>query len=158
MPTYAAKAVLTSLARLKYAIATSSASALSAITTFKVGLGGWTPSGGVRAPDPALTDLDIVLDQSRAADDKRYPLISAANGYTAMTYGNTVFAVSLSGMTVSVPCKILSSAYNSDGVGNPQIGELGLFDAGGTMVVYATFSRVTKDATKALDFSNVLVF
>lgn len=139
---------------------------LDFVASFKVGLGGWLTVGVPRTPDPTLTDLDIIVDQGRSSSEKRYPLI------TAPPYGTALaplyyYEKAVSPMTVgagplanrlTVPCRLLAAEYNSDGVGNPVIYEIGLFDADGDMLVYGTFSGITKTVAYTLDFSSILVF
>jgi hypothetical protein len=162
MPTnFAIKAVYTDLARAKYAAAIGNLGPLDYVATFKVGIGGWLPSGSPRTPDPSLTDLDILVDASRPAPQKRYPLLVPANGYTIQTFSKAVGPMSVPGSPplniLTVPCQLTTAEYNSDGVGNPVIWEIGLFDSAGDMVVYGTFSGLTKGPTNTIDFTNALV-
>lgn len=158
MPTnFSVTSVYTDAGRAKYAAATGNLGVFDYVTTFKVGLGGWTPIGAPRTPDPSLTDLDIVIDQTRPLVDKRYPLITAPPYNITFTKG--AGAMSVSGNILTVPCQLLNVEYNDDGTGNPPvIWEIGLFDNSGLMLVYGTFSGITKDGTKSIDFSNALVF
>lgn len=161
MATYSVSTVYTDAARAKYTLNAGNLAVFNEVAYFKVGLGGWLTVGVPREPDPSLTDLDIILDQTRATAAKRYPDITPANGYTDYYYQKVVGTMALvPGYTnrLAVPCVLLSAEYNSDGVGNPVIYEIGLFDAANVMVVYGTFNGITKNATRSLDFSNVLVF
>lgn len=142
-------------------IAVSAPNPFSYVASFKVGLGGWLTVGVPREPDPGLTDLDIILDQTRATASKRYPDITPSNGYTAYYYAKAIGSSSIvsgSPNRLEVSCSLLNAEYNSDGVGNPVIYEIGLFDADGVMVVYGTFNGITKTASWSLTFPNILVF
>jgi hypothetical protein len=166
-------AVYTTLGRAKYALKSGNLTSatppvvpapgvLTYITTFKVGLGGWDATLQPRTPDPDLTDLDIIVDQTRPAIDKRYPNITPALGYTNYFFSKAVMTPAIAPLigtnVLQVVCEVAQAEYNSDGVGSPQIWEMGLFDTSGLMVVYGTFNGITKDSTKRVRLPNYLVF
>lgn len=168
MPTVSGtlNAVYTTLARAKYALKSGnltsaspplipSAGVLTYASYFKVGLGGWNPDGSPRTPDPDLTDLDIIIDQSRA--NRRYPLITNPP-YTNYYFQKAVGTMSASNNQLLVPCTLTTAEYNNDGVGSPSIWEIGIFDTDNVMLVYGTFSGITKTSAKSVAFPNYLIF
>lgn len=151
---FSVSAVYTTAMREKYAQKLgnlySPTGVLSYVSYFKVGLGGWEGSAP-RTPDPSLTDLDIVEDQSRAILDKRYPSITSPP--YVIEFSKIPSLISASGSVLTVTCALTNSEYNNDGTGaSPVIWELGIFDTDDTMLVYATFSGVAKDSTRTLSF------
>lgn len=133
---------------------------LDLITYFKVGEGGWVDPGSgkePRTPDPSLTDLDLILDPLRAT--KRY---NDGNTYSyfqkSLVSGD--FSSPASGI-LRVSCMLLNAEFNlqSDGTlvydfggyTNPNIWEIGLFDANDDMIFYGTFSQQTKDSTRQIE-------
>lgn len=122
------------------------------VDSFKVGEGGFKVeiSGNVpRTPDPFLgipgpgQDLDVIVNPDR------YPVEAAhLNPTFSKALTDTDFTDSL-GPTdfpeTAVDCLLLDVEYNSNGVGNPDIYEIGLF-AGGKMIAYGTFDKQTKMA------------
>lgn len=154
MTTFSVSAVYTTAMREKYAQKLGNlyvpTGVLSYVSTFKVGLGGWIGSVP-RTPDPSLTDLDIVEDQSRPVLDKRYPSIT--DPPYIIEFSKAPASITSSGSVLTVTCELTNSEYNNDGTGSaPVIWELGLFDTDDTMLVYATFSGVEKISTRALSF------
>jgi len=154
---FALNAVFTTEARNKYARKLGDlfipTGILSYISYFKVGLGGWNPDSSPRDPSPELTDLDIVLDQSRPFGQKRYPALTAPpyNITFQKTFAPGQLAASTNILTAL--CEVLNTEYNDDGTGDPPlIWELGLFDIDNVMVVYATFSSIQKTASRSLSF------
>lgn len=150
-------AVFTTAARIKYAQKLGNlfvpAGILSYIDYFKIGMGGWNADGSPRTPSPALTDLDIVLDQARDAAEKRYPLLTVPP-YN-ITYEKEFLPGQLaaSSNVLTATCEVLNAEYNDDGLGDsPIIWEIGLYDTDGLMMVYGTFNGITKNTDRALNF------
>jgi hypothetical protein len=138
-------------------------SPIDLISYFKVGEGGWVDPGSgrqPRTPDPGLTDLDIIMDASRAAPDKRYNVGENAGYFQkALVLGD--FSAPTPGI-LRVSCMLLNAEYNleTDGTliydvggpyGLPEIWEIGLFDQNDDMILYGTFSKETKDASKTIE-------
>lgn len=160
MPTSSFQAVWTTTAREKYAINLDSPSLPSVISYFKVGIGGRNSDGSVKVPDPSLTDLEILLYPAQYPQYPNPP-------YTIPAYGSAIatsFAAPPNSKsivtpgTISLTCVLDGATYNSDGAGSPVISEVGIFDAANDMVVYGTFSGVTKvsGVTVTLTFDLVL--
>lgn len=146
------RAVWTDGAKIQAATLVGTGAAIPTITNFKVGLGGYNSNGSIRAPDPSLTNLDIIQNPAR------YPEYASA-GYTTKYYTGVVGSFSNPEANVlRVPCLLLVSDYNSDGVGFPLIREIGLFDTLGTMVAYGTFGGIRKNPSKQVAFNVDLVF
>lgn len=125
-----------------YALTLGSLTAASFVT-FKVGLGGYTPEGAIRTPDPALQDLDIIENPARYAAD--YPVPPYTTLYYAKPLVGAVTTETVPGGTlVRASCTLDFPEYNSDGVGSPLIKEVGIFDSTGQMLAYASFGGVTK--------------
>ena len=148
-----------------------------ALLEFKCGEGGWEDPGtgpiqrypaeddlryDVAAPPPLSLeqDLDCLVDVYRAPVDQRYPV--GANHHYAYTKALTPLDFNiLANGTVEVTCTLTKPEANSDGVWNPQFGEIGLYCAhpDGTpgkrlMLVYATFPLETK--TAAVELTKVI--
>jgi len=133
------------------------------IAYFKVGEGGWVDPGTgrePRVPDPALLDLDILVDVSRAPGDKRYN-VGENFGYFQKALIGLDFSEPGAGI-LRVSCLLLNGDYNlkSDGVLvynvggpyiSPEIWEIGLYDGDGDMIFYGTFAREIKDATRMIE-------
>lgn len=150
-------AVFTTAARVKYAQKLGNlfvpASILSYISSFKVGMGGWNPDGSPRTPSPGLTDLDIVLDQTRPAIEKRYPALTVPP-YN-ITYQKSFIPGQLAAASnvLTAGCEITNAEYNDDGLGGaPVVWEIGLFDTDDTMIVYGTYNGIAKTTDRALSF------
>lgn len=138
-------------------------SPVDVISYYKVGEGGWADPGSgrqPRTPDPSLTDLDIIMDASRAALDKRYNVGENA-GYFQKPLVPGDFSTPAPGI-LRVSCMLLNAEYNleTDGTliydvggpyGLPEIWEIGLFDQNDDMILYGTFSKETKDASKMIE-------
>jgi hypothetical protein len=134
--------------------------------SFKYGRGGWVNNGGgpvPRAPDPTLTDLDIILDAGRSGGSKRYPALAGNIYFMEKTLADGNFAFSGPSNLV-VTCTLGVNDFNDiagtattppgggslspSGV-NPDLYELGIFcdhpsGTGELMVMYATFPVETK--------------
>jgi hypothetical protein len=122
-----------------YTDGTSGAVALPAIDTFKVGVGGFKVEalGNVpRDPDPNLSDLDILENPGRYVVPPTPTFQKAVVGFTK-TFGPDGFP------RLAVDCTLAVGEFNFDGVGNPDIYEIGLF-AGAIMIAYGTFPKQTK--------------
>lgn len=138
---------------------------LDLITSFKVGEGGWIDPGTgrvPRTPDPDLTDLDIIMDLARLPADKRYN-VGEELGYFSKALVPGDFSSPGVGV-LRVSCKLLLAEYNlkTDGTlvyvtgappASPVIWEIGLFDAGGDMILYGTMTSETK--TGLIQIENV---
>lgn len=150
-------AVFTSSARAKYAKKLGNlfvpANVLSYISSFKLGIGGWNGDGSPRWPSTALTDLDIIIDQSRDPAEKRYPLLTAPPYNISFQKNFISGQLATSANVLTALCEVSVSEYNDDGNGgSPTVWEIGLFDTDGTMIVYATFNGITKLPSRALSF------
>lgn len=123
--------------------------ALTFITSFKVGEGGWenTPGGQARRdptdPGPAntrgptLTDLDCIVNP---AD---YPVDSRGNFSKGLALVNFAFT---GNTTLEATCFLDFGEFNDDGHGNfPEMYEIGLFNSASEMVAYGTFPVVEKN-------------
>jgi len=133
------------------------------ISYFKVGEGGWVDPGTgrePRTPDPSLTDLDIIEDVARIPANKRYN-VGENMGYFTKSLVAGDFSSPASGI-LRVSCMLLNAEYNleSDGTliydvggpyASPEIWEIGLFDQDNDMILYGTFAKETKDATKQIE-------
>jgi hypothetical protein len=115
---------------------------------FKVGMGGWiNPGSGEvpRAPDPTLTDLDVIVNPGR------YPGLPP-NPYSAnilLLSGSFVYEAPT---TLRSNCVLDFGDYNDDGTGaNPKIWEIGLYDSAGTMIAYGTFPQEVKINTNQVE-------
>lgn len=136
------------------------------ILNFKVGIGGWVDPGGgkesrtpdalLRRLDNSLQDLDIIVDSTRIV--KRYP--AWTDPPDIPYFQKTLLSTDLtftSPSTLEIACTLDFGDYNSDGSGNPEIWEIGIFSGhpevvspAELMVAYATFPQQTKDVTKQL--------
>jgi hypothetical protein len=121
---------------------------LGLISTFKVGEGGWqlTAAGKVpRTPNPALTDLDCIVNPGL------YPADSQAFFQKALGLADIVW---VGPGTISCTCVLDFAEFNDDGFGNfPEIYEIGIF-VGATMIGYATFPVEIK--TPAVELPNIV--
>lgn len=137
--------VITNLGREKYAKYTGSLIAFAAGAGFKVGEGGWVDPGSgrvPRTPDPALTNLDVIINPAwyPPPDDAYYPTPAAA--YKAFVPADISF---VGPSTIRLRCRLEAGEFNDDGHGNnPEIWELGVFDADGDMLAYFTFPKQVK--------------
>ena len=113
------------------------------LSFFRVGVGGYLPNGMPRTPDPSLTNLDVLENPGHYASVPATP--SFQKSFVA---GDIVAGASTN--LISINCELDPAEYNSDGTGFPDIGEIGVFDSGGTMVLYATFNRIEKTALRTL--------
>jgi len=130
---------------------------------FKVGEGGWedpgtgatarTPAGDLRRlAAPLIQDIDIVVDSTRAAGDKRYPDPGGGyTGYYQKAFILTDFTFEAPG-TIKMRCFLDFGEFNDDGAGNsPDIWEIGIFsdhptEAGEKLLVaYGTFAKQVKN-------------
>ena len=138
---------------------------LDLISYFRVGEGGWVDPGGgrePRSPDPSLTNLDIILDAARVPgpDPKRYNVGENLGWYQkSLVIGDMS---SPSAGIIRVSCMLLNAEYNLEDAGtlvydvggpyvSPEIWEIGLFDQDNDMIMYGTFSKETKDASKQIE-------
>lgn len=133
------------------------------VAFFRVGEGGWADPGTGRAPrvpDPTLTDLDIILDASRALAEKRYNVLENLGWYqkafVPVDFGFDAPA------TLEILAMLTTVEYNAKNAGtlvydygipyvNPAIWEIGLYDSDGDMVLYATFPQEIKDGARQLE-------
>ena len=159
------------------------------ITHFRVGIGGYT---GVlpRTPDPTLRriavapgdiqDLDILVDPTRLPINQRYPAKTIPSFEKAFVPGNLTYSAT---NTIQANCILDYGDFNSDGVGAPEIWEIGIFSDhpafarvatlaapvvttyGPTlahpqrlMIAYGTFPKEIKDATKQIQHYVRVVF
>lgn len=142
------EAIVTDIGRQRLLEGWGQVLALTSITQFKVGEGGWetTPSGSTpRDPTdegllanrgPTLVDLDCI------ANPGDYPADSVGNFTKALAPGDIVLSANT---TLTATCVLLAGEFNNDGFGNaPEIYEIGLFNSAGEMVAYGTFPVVTK--------------
>jgi len=138
-------AVVTDNGRAKFPQMLGGIVAFSIASYFKVGVGGWIDPGGgpePRTPDATLSDLDIIENPGN------YPSVPAIPTFQkSFTSGDLTF---ISPSTLQCSCLLDFAEYNSDGSGNPEIWELGIFDAAGTMIAYGTFPMQTKDVSKQI--------
>jgi len=113
------------------------------IFKFKMGEGGWTDPGGGKEPvppDPALTDMTA----------SGYPAGSQYVFEKTLTPSDLDFVPALN--RLEIRCFVDPTEANDDGGGNPpEFFELGIFDEGGTMLVYSTFPLEIKTPSKALE-------
>jgi len=125
---------------------------MQVIAYFKVGEGGWVNPGSgkvPRTPDASFTDLDAVLDAGRLPLNKRYPADSTGTFQKAFVGGDLTF---VGPSTLRCRCFLDFGEFNDDGFGNdPEIWEIGAFDAAGNMIGYGTFPLQLKDITKQLE-------
>lgn len=156
MPTANIEAIVTDIGRQRLMEGWGQVLALTSITQFKVGEGGWesTPAGRVpRDPTdegllatrgPTLVDLDCLVNPSD------YPADSVASFTKALAPVDIV----LSGNTVlTATCTLAMGDFNNDGFGNaPEIYEIGLFNSAGEMVAYGTCPVVVKTPAGAKTF------
>ena len=112
------------------------------IDSFKIGEGGWIDPGGGKEPippDPTFTDLTA-------------PTYPAGSQFV---YSGSIGVADLAFTApnrLEIRVFVDSSEANDDGTGNPpEFFELGIFDAGGTMLVYSTFPLEIKTASKSLE-------
>jgi hypothetical protein len=139
-------AVVTDIGRQRLLDGWGQVTALTSITSFKVGEGGWeqTPAGRVpRDPTdpgptnsrgPTLTDLDAI---SNPAD---YPADSLGTFQKALV--SVDFSIT-GNSTLEVTCVVAVGDFIDDGNGNtPEIYEIGLFNSAGEMVAYGTYPVV----------------
>lgn len=131
-------AVITLAARKKWCETDASTVAHAALSYFKIGEGGWINDNGfkvTRAPDPSLTDLDCILDSSRPIGLQRYPAAQRYSFQKSFTGGDVSLELA---KTVLAECALLTTEGNG---GSGMFWEIGVFDAAGTMIVYATFTE-----------------
>lgn len=136
--------------------------------SFKYGRGGWIDNGGgpvPRAPDPTLTDLDIIMDASRSSGDKRYPATPGNIYFIEKTLVDGAF-VFTAPSSLTITCTLDFTDFNDiqgtpttppggstlspSGI-NPDLYEIGIFSdhpsgTGELMVMYATFPVETKSS------------
>ena len=131
----------------------------AAVSYYKVGEGGYVDPGTgkvPRTPDASFTDLDAVLDASRPAIDQRYPADSRGVFQKSFVGGDLVYVAPT---TLRCRCFLDFSEFNDDGFGNnPEIWEIGVFDADDNMLVYGTFPLQIKDNTKQIENFVRLIF
>jgi len=146
-------AVVTDEARARWPQMFGGLLAFKDISDFKVGEGGWYNPGTSRerrVPDSALTNLDVIVDLSRAPVDKRYVVPGETFSWFSKSLVPGDFAY-VAPRTLEVSCLLDFGDYNDDGSGNnPEIWEIGLFDADGVMVAYGTVPEEIKDASKQI--------
>lgn len=143
------EAVVTDIGRQRLMEGWGQTTALTYITSFKVGEGGWedTPSGRFpRDPTdpgssnnrgPVLSNLDCIENSSD------YPVDSRATFSKALALVNFAFT---GNTTLEATCFLDFGEFNDDGYGNfPEIYEIGLFNSANEMVVYGTCPRVEKN-------------
>jgi hypothetical protein len=128
--------------------------AFAAASYFRVGVGGWiNPGGGAvpRAPNPALTNLDVIINPGLYAPVPAIPtfqkaLVPGDFGHEAPT-------------TLRINCLLDFGEYNDMGGGaSPEIWELGIFDSANVMMAYSTFAKEIKDNTKQIVNTVRIVF
>ena len=126
------------------------------LSFFRVGLGGFTPQGAIRNPDPSLTSLDITENYV-----SRYASTYPNPPYTTLTYQAAIVdaeSVSVPGETaIHVSCTLEITDFNSNGYSEPIIREIGLFDTAGQMVAYGTCGGVKKTSERIITFEVSLV-
>jgi len=122
----------------------------SKISFFRMGEGGWQNPGPVpRIPDPTFTDLDALLDPSRALINQRYAA-DERFAYQKSFVGGDI--VEISPGVLRCRCFLDFGEANNDGFGNsPEFWEIGVYTATGKLLTYATFPLQLKDATKSIE-------
>ncbi len=150
--------------------------------TFKIGRGGWTDPGGgkeMRTADPLLTDLDIIMDDTRDAVDKRYVGLSGNILYVEKSLGALdLLYTEGTPYALSVRCQLGGSEANDiQGVPStppggstlsaanvtPEFWEIGIFSdhpsgTGQLMVLYGTFPGETKLIGSLLENTIIMTF
>jgi hypothetical protein len=142
------------------------------ISYFKIAEGGWFFNGLTlqrepRTPDPTLTDLDLILDAGRPMIDKRYNVAENFGYYQKSLVGSDFFFESPT--TLRISCLLDNPEYNTENAGtlvydvggpyvSPEVWEIGVFDQDNVMVLYGTFPKETKDASKQVENICRLVF
>lgn len=132
----------------------------SAVSYFKVGLGGWIDPGSgpvPRNPDPSFSDLDIVLDAARSSANRRYafpgpgiawfkkPLISSDFVYEPPPIPGAPSVMRINALLDFID-------WNDDGSGSsPQFWEIGIYDGTGLLMAYGTFPKEIKTNIKQLE-------
>jgi hypothetical protein len=142
---------------------TNPATLLKSIVAVRVGEGGWETVSSSRVPrteDPALTDLDIILDAGRGAGSKRYDVAEKMGYFTVTSFSASV--VYTPDPVARVVATLNYADYNLKSAGvliynpalapdvTPKIFEIGCFDADGNMLLYGTFPEQIKDGTKQI--------
>lgn len=141
----------------------------SPISYFRVGEGGWfyntiTLQNESRTPDATLTDLDIILDSSRAPASRRYD-----NGDVYSWFQKSFAPGDLTFVSPSIlrcSCLLDTAEYNLQNAGTgfgydptggsgpyatPKIWEIGIYNDAGDMVAYGTFPEEEKDGSKQIE-------
>lgn len=133
--------VVTDAWRTKVAQAAVGAAAVATAHLFVFGCGGWQDDGmGGKEPVPPSKSLTTVTAGTGVYDH-----------YTFTKHFVSTDLVFLTPTTFEVTCFVTVSESNDDGHGvNPDFYELGIFDAAGTMMVYSTFPKETKDSQTTL--------
>jgi hypothetical protein len=135
------------------------------IVKFKIGEGGWVFDPLLlvnvpRAPDPGLTDLDIVMDTARILPDKRYN-VGDSLGYFEKSMVLLDFVYEFPS-TLKSSCLLTFIEYNTKDAGTlvydaggpygpPQIYEIGMFDQNNVMVAYGTFPLEVKTGANQIE-------
>ena len=147
-------AVVTDLGRALFPQMLGGLVAFSAVDHFKIAEGGWIDPGGGKVPRlatdaRAFTDVDAVLDVSRAVMDQRYPADSRAVFQKSFVGGDLTYVPPT---TLRCRCFLDFGEFNNDGFGNsPELWELGVFDAAGNLLGYGPMPIEIKDVTKQLE-------
>lgn len=113
---------------------------LMSFAYFKIGEGGWMWDAGVKvpkSPNPGLTDIEADGSPGNTFVQK------------SLTTDKVEYIESLA--TSKVTCLLDLLEGNDNGYGEPpKYFEIGLFDAQGNMIIYATFPEETKNDAKVL--------
>ena len=121
---------------------------------FKIGEGGWVdiPPKVPKSPNPALTDLDCIINAGSYPVDSRYVF---------PTVGVKAFdsVVWVAPGVIRLECLLDFGDANDDGFGNPpEFWELAIYDAAGHMVAYFTFPVEIKTILNQLLFEIDIIF
>ena len=115
------------------------------IAYFKISEGGWRLQAAARVPrtpDPALTDVDAIINPGRYPIDSRFVFQKPITADRINIVSTT---------QIQVECFVDTSEANDDGFGNaPEFWEVGVFDNDGVMIAHETFDKQTKDDRRAL--------
>lgn len=156
-------AILTTVGAEKYAKYPAGLIPHVLFTHFRLGEGGWIATSAGRAPRTPirdLTSLDIIEDVGRPAGSRFYD-VGENLGYFEKVFVPGDFSYVFPGI-LKISSVILTTEYNFKNVGtliydvggpytSPEIWEIGLFDADDDMIIYGTFPRELKDATKQIE-------